>query len=83
MFQSEPPAAPDGALAAARLSVATDPALFDEPLTLEAAVPRDRDSVAVEIAPADGAPASSLRAPAVDGLARFDVPPRTATIAVR
>ena len=39
-------AAPEGALAAARLSVATDPALFDEPLTLEAAVPRDRDSVA-------------------------------------
>ena len=71
------------ALAAARLSVATDPELFDEPLTLEAAVPRDRDSVAVEIAPADGAPPSSLRAPAVGGLARFDVPPRAASIVVR
>ena len=79
----EPAAAPDGALAAARLSVATDPALFDEPLTLEASVPLDRDSVAVEVAPADGAPAALLRAPAVDGLARFDVPPRAASIAVR
>jgi hypothetical protein len=75
--------APEGALAAARLAVATDPALYDEPLTIEAAVPRDRDSVAVEIAPGDGAPAASLRAPAVDGLARFDVPPRAAAIVVR
>ena len=75
--------APDGALAAARLAVATDPELYDEPLTIEAAVPRDRDSVAVEVAPGDGAPAASLRAPAVDGLARFDVPPRAARFAVR
>ena len=55
---------------------------------VEAAVPADRESVAVEIAPADGAPADGapadrLRAPAVDGLARFDVPPRAASIVVR
>ena len=80
----EPVAAPDGALAAAALSVATDPALFDEPLTLEAAAPLDRDSVAVEIAPEDpNAPAAALRAPAVGGLARFDVPPRAASVVVR
>lgn len=78
----EPRPAPEGALAAAALSVATDPALFDEPLTLLASVPADRDSATLETASA-GAPAAVLRAPAVGGVARFDVPPRAAALVLR
>ena len=62
--------APEGALAAAELVFGTDPARYDEPLTLVAQVPPDRDSIAVEIA---GAPARRVAAP--DGRAVFDVAP--------
>ena len=75
-----PRPAPDGALAAAELSFGTDPARYDEPLTVVADVPADRDGVVVETA---GAPAR--RAPAVDGRALFDVAPagRPLSIVVR
>ena len=75
-----PRPAPDGALAAAELSFGTDPARYDEPLTVVADVPADRDGIVVETA---GAPAR--RAPAVDGRALFDVAPagRPLSIVVR
>ena len=70
--------APDGALAAAELSFGTDPARYDEPLTIVADVPADRDSVALE---ADGAPVR--RVPVLGGRAVFDVPPRAASFVLR
>ena len=69
--------APDGALAAAELSFGTDAARHDEPLTLVADVPADRDGVVVETA---GAPAR--RAPAVGGRAMFDVAPSDAPVSL-
>ena len=73
-----PRPAPDGALAAAELAVGTDPAVYDEPLTLVADVPADRDSVSLET---DGAPAR--RVPVLDGRAVFDVAPRAAAFVLR
>lgn len=74
----EPLPAPDGALAAARLSFEGPPPDGGEPLTFVAeGVPAERDGVSVQ---AGGA---SLRVPAVDGRAVFDLPPEAADIAVR
>ena len=73
-----PRPAPDGALAAAELAVGTDPAVYDEPLTLVADVPADRDSVALE---EDGAPVR--RVPVVDRRVLFDIEPRAAGIVLR
>ena len=69
--------APDGALAAAELAFGTDPARYDEPLTLVADVPADRDSVVLE-----AAGAAPRRVPAVDGRALFDLPPSPAPVAL-
>ena len=65
-----PRPAPEGALAAAELYFGTDPAVYDEPLTLVAAVPDGRDSVVLEVAGA-----APRRVPAVDGRAVFDLAP--------
>ena len=69
--------APDGALAAAELAFGTDPARYDEPLTLVAGVPTDRDSVVLE-----AAGALPRRVPAVDGRAVFDLEPSPAPLRV-
>lgn len=70
--------APGGALVAAELAFGTDPARYDEPLTLVAAVPPERDSVVLE---ASGA--APRRVPAVDGRAMFDLPPRPVNLILR
>ncbi|MBQ6104216.1 MAG: hypothetical protein IJL06_11165 [Kiritimatiellae bacterium] len=77
----EPRSAPGNALAAAALSVATDPEVFDEPLTVLARVPAGCDGAAVDVVRDDGT--VSLRVPAVDGAVRFDVPPRSALLVLR
>lgn len=75
-----PSPVPDGAIAAATLSFATDPALYDEPLTIVAALPEDRE--VAEIFMTCSGVRSRLRAPVIDGRAIFDIAPSSEPVSI-
>lgn len=74
-------AAGKGDIAAAVLSFSTDPALYDEPLTVVLEdVPGARDSVVVRIGSGDSA--TVLRSAVLDGRAVFNVAPVSGSVSI-